>query len=140
MRVTQLLGVDRGGEPAAVEQAVQVWGLSPDDGDALLRVGGIKLGVDGGFEGGFMREPYEEPYGEGGKFRGLQTVPQERYTAIVSVAQPPRLARLHARRRRCRDRPGARRVRSRQRGEVDRRAGAGASSTGSFRSRTSFRG
>lgn len=83
MRVTQLLGVDRTGDPAAIEQVVKGWGIRPDDGDAMLRLGGIKLGVDGGFEGGFMREPYEEPYGEGGKFRGLQTVPQERYTAIV---------------------------------------------------------
>jgi predicted amidohydrolase YtcJ len=83
MRVTQLLGVDRTGDPAAIEQVVKGWGIRPDDGDAMLRVGGIKLGVDGGFEGGFMREPYEEPYGEGGRFRGLQTVPQERYTAIV---------------------------------------------------------
>ncbi len=83
MRVTQLLAVDRGGESSAVEQAVTSWGIASHDGDALLRVGGIKLGVDGGFEGGFMRQPYEEPYGEGGKFRGLQTVSQERYTAIV---------------------------------------------------------
>jgi predicted amidohydrolase YtcJ len=83
MRVTQLLGVDRGGEPAAIEQTVKSWGIGPNDGDAMLRIGGIKLGVDGGFEGGFMREPYEEPYGEGGKYRGLQTVPQDRYTAVV---------------------------------------------------------
>lgn len=83
MRVTQLMAVDRGGDPAAIEQVVKGWGLAPDEGDAMLRVGGIKLGVDGGFEGGFMRDPYEEPYGEGGKYRGLQTVPQERYTAIV---------------------------------------------------------
>jgi predicted amidohydrolase YtcJ len=83
MRVTQLLGVDRGGEPASVEQTVKSWGIAPDAGDALLRIGGIKLGVDGGFEGGFMREPYEEPYGEGGTFRGLQTVPQDRFTAIA---------------------------------------------------------
>jgi predicted amidohydrolase YtcJ len=85
MRVTQLLSVDRGGDPASIEQAVKSWGIGPDDGDALLRVGGIKLGVDGGFEGGFMRQPYEEPYGEGGKFRGLQTVPQERYTETVKT-------------------------------------------------------
>src|SRR5688500_9235669 len=64
---------------------VRSWGVSTNDGDALLRIGGIKLGVDGGFEGGFMREPYVEPYGEGGKFRGLQTVPPDRYTAIVKT-------------------------------------------------------
>jgi predicted amidohydrolase YtcJ len=85
MRVTQLMSVDRGGNPAAIEQAIKGWNLAPDDGDAMLRVGGIKLGVDGGFEGGFMRDPYEEPYGEHGKYRGLQTVPQERYSAIVGM-------------------------------------------------------
>jgi predicted amidohydrolase YtcJ len=85
MRVTQLLNVDRGGDPTAIEKAIASWEVAPDDGDALLRLGGIKLAVDGGFEGAFMREPYEEPYGEGGTFRGLQTVPQERYTAIVKT-------------------------------------------------------
>src|SRR5687768_12229580 len=70
MRVTQLLRI--GGNAAALEQAITATGLAPDDGDAMLRLGGMKLGVDGGFEGGFMRRPYEEPYGEGGKFRGLQ--------------------------------------------------------------------
>jgi predicted amidohydrolase YtcJ len=60
-------------------------GLSPDEGDALLRLGGMKLVVDGGFEGGFMREPYEEPYGEGGKFRGLQTMPPERFNETVKL-------------------------------------------------------
>ena len=81
MRVTQLLriGGNAGGDRAGHQGA----GLAPDDGDAMLRLGGIKLGVDGGFEGGFMREPYEEPYGEGGKFRGLKTMPQERFTEAV---------------------------------------------------------
>jgi predicted amidohydrolase YtcJ len=83
MRVTQLLNVDQAGEPAALERAIAAWGVAPGEGDALLRLGGIKLGVDGGFEGGFMREPYQEPYGEGGTFRGLQTVSQDRFTAIV---------------------------------------------------------
>ena len=83
MRVTQLLSVDRSGDPAAIEKAIASWGVPPDDGDAMVRLGGIKLAVDGGFEGGFMREPYQEPYGEGGTFRGLQTMPQERYTQVV---------------------------------------------------------
>ena len=83
MRVTQLLR--SGGNAAAVEKALASAGLSPDTGDAMLRIGGIKLGVDGGFEGGYMREPYAEPYGEGGKFRGLQTVPQAPYTEVVKT-------------------------------------------------------
>ena len=58
-------------------------GIEPDEGDAWLRVGGVKLAVDGGFEGGLMREPYEEPWGENKTFRGLQTIDTERYIAAV---------------------------------------------------------
>ena len=81
MRVTQLLRI--GGTAAAMEQAITASGIAPDAGDAMLRIGGMKLGVDGGFEGGFMRQPYDEPYGEGGKFRGLQTMPQDRFNEAV---------------------------------------------------------
>lgn len=59
-------------------------GIRPDEGDARLRVGGLKLAVDGGFEGGLMREPYREPWGEHGAFRGLQTMETERYMSVVS--------------------------------------------------------
>jgi predicted amidohydrolase YtcJ len=83
MRVTQLLRL--GGTPAAIEQTLKSSGLSPEDGDAMLRLGGMKMGVDGGFEGGFMREPYEEPYGEGGMFRGLQTTPPDRFNETVKL-------------------------------------------------------
>jgi predicted amidohydrolase YtcJ len=83
MRVTQLLRL--GGTPSAIEQTLKSSGLSPDDGDPLLRLGGMKMGVDGGFEGGFMREPYEEPYGERGKFRGLQTTPPDRFNETVKL-------------------------------------------------------
>ena len=57
--------------------------IEPDEGDEWLRVGGVKLAVDGGFEGGLMREPYAEPWGENKTFRGLQTVDTERYIAAV---------------------------------------------------------
>jgi len=83
MRVTQLLRL--GGTPAEIEQVLKSSGLSPGDGDALLRLGGMKMAVDGGFEGGFMREPYEEPFGEHGTFRGLQTMPQDQFTATAKL-------------------------------------------------------
>ena len=75
--------------PAGGAQAVAATldrsGLRQDDGDGWLRVGGVKLAVDGGFEGGLMREPYEEPWGERGTFRGLQTQSREAYLATVAA-------------------------------------------------------
>ena len=58
-------------------------GVKPDEGDEWVRVGGIKLGVDGGFEGGWMREPYLEPLGRMGTYRGLQTFQSDLYKAVV---------------------------------------------------------
>ena len=58
-------------------------GITMGDGDEWLRVGGVKLAVDGGFEGGLMRQPYEEPWGEKGTFRGLQTINTERFVQVV---------------------------------------------------------
>ena len=99
----------------------------------------MKLGVDGGFEGGWMREPYAEPWGEGGTFFGVNTMKQAPYTDVVKE-----LNRLgwrvatHAVGDAAIDEV-LDRVRSGQRGEIDRRPALDASSTGSFRSRISFR-
>ncbi len=82
MRVTQLIWL-QGGDPAA---AIKSWNIAPDDGDAMLRIGGIKMLVDGGFEGGNMRELYAPPYDQGGKFHGLEVVPLDRFTANVKAA------------------------------------------------------
>jgi predicted amidohydrolase YtcJ len=62
-----------------------VAGAKPDEGDPWLRIGGIKLGVDGGFEGGWMREPYAEPWGEKGAYRGVNTMPQAAFTETVKA-------------------------------------------------------
>jgi predicted amidohydrolase YtcJ len=83
MRVSVLIRPTGATDEASVRTAVESWKLEPGEGDDWLRVDGIKLGVDGGFEGGWMREPYDEPYGQGGRYRGIQTMPSERYTAIV---------------------------------------------------------
>ena len=63
--------------------AVAALNVKPDEGDEWLRVGGMKLGVDGGFEGGWMRQPYVEPWGEGGTFYGVNTMKQAPYTDVV---------------------------------------------------------
>ncbi len=82
MRVNALLRP--GGDPAAVLAALDASGLHDGDGDAWLRVGGVKLAVDGGFEGGLMREPYVEPWGEGGAFKGLQIMTRPAFEQVVS--------------------------------------------------------
>jgi predicted amidohydrolase YtcJ len=68
-----------------VDRIVNSWNMQPDEGDEWLRIGGVKLVVDGGFEGGWLRDPYEEPYGKKGKFHGLNTTPQELYTMLVKA-------------------------------------------------------
>ena len=81
IRVNALLrpAVGAGG----VDPALAASGITPNQGDELLRIGGIKLAVDGGFEGGLMRDPYEQPWDEHGTFRGLQTIETERYIGAV---------------------------------------------------------
>lgn len=92
MRVDFLLRAPRSGSPEAVAQAIASWPEPPstDERDRsasrdLVRVDGVKLGVDGGFEGGLMRTPYEEPWGEAGSFYGLQTVPREPFFESVQL-------------------------------------------------------
>jgi hypothetical protein len=81
MRVNALLRP--GGDPATVLAALDRSGLGAADGDQWLRVGGVKVAIDGGFEGGLMREPYVEPWGEGGRFKGLQLMPGEAFETLV---------------------------------------------------------
>jgi predicted amidohydrolase YtcJ len=71
------------GDTGAVLRALDESGIRVDEGDEWLRVGGIKLAVDGGFEGGLMRDLYQPPFDEGGTFRGLQTVDPEQFDKTV---------------------------------------------------------
>ena len=58
-------------------------GIKLGEGDDWVKVWGIKISVDGGFEGGHMSKPYLEPMGKGGKYFGLQTVPQNAFDDYV---------------------------------------------------------
>jgi predicted amidohydrolase YtcJ len=69
--------------PDGVDPALAASGIKQGEGDELLRVGGIKLAVDGGFEGGLMRDLYARPWDENGTYRGLQTIDTERYVGAV---------------------------------------------------------
>ncbi|HUQ86693.1 MAG TPA: amidohydrolase [Vicinamibacterales bacterium] len=68
---------------SGVDASLAASGIKQNEGDEMLRIGGIKLAVDGGFEGGLMRDLYEKPWDENGTFRGLQTIDTERYIAAV---------------------------------------------------------
>ena len=70
-------------DPAKVPETIAGWGVKLDEGDDWVRVGGIKLIVDGGFEGGRLTKPYLEPYGKGGTYSGVTVVPPGPYTATV---------------------------------------------------------
>jgi predicted amidohydrolase YtcJ len=59
--------------------------LKQDEGDEWVRIGGVKLGVDGGFEGGHMTKPFIGELGNNGTYYGITTVPPAEYTAIVKL-------------------------------------------------------
>jgi predicted amidohydrolase YtcJ len=59
--------------------------LKQDEGDEWVRIGGVKLGVDGGFEGGLMTKPFLGELGRNGTYFGINTVPPQPYTAIVKM-------------------------------------------------------
>jgi predicted amidohydrolase YtcJ len=69
--------------PQQVDQAIARWGVKQDEGDDFVRIGGIKLIVDGGFEGGHLSKPYLEPYGKGGTYSGLTVSPPAAYNSVV---------------------------------------------------------
>jgi predicted amidohydrolase YtcJ len=59
--------------------------LKQDEGDEWVRVGGVKLLVDGGFEGGHMTKPFVGELGRGGTYYGITVVPAEPFTAVVRM-------------------------------------------------------
>lgn len=69
---------------ADVGKLLEAWQVRQDEGDDWLRIGGVKLGVDGGFEGGHMREPYAEPYGKHGAYSGVELIPAADFRQVVA--------------------------------------------------------
>lgn len=66
-----------------VRRLLSEWDVKQDEGDDWVRIGGVKLMIDGGFEGGHMSEPYEEPWGKGGTYAGVTKVPPGPYNEVV---------------------------------------------------------
>jgi predicted amidohydrolase YtcJ len=69
--------------PQQVDDAIAKWGVKQDEGNDFVRVGGIKLAVDGGFEGGHLSRSYQEPYGKGGTYSGLTVSPPDAFNSVV---------------------------------------------------------
>jgi predicted amidohydrolase YtcJ len=72
-------------DPARIREVIKKSPLKQDEGDEWVRIGGLKLLVDGGFEGGHMSQPFAGEYGKGGTFYGLTVVPPKEYTAVVKT-------------------------------------------------------
>jgi predicted amidohydrolase YtcJ len=120
IRVNQLLRPPAN-DAATMAKMLASYNVKPDEGNEWLRLGGVKLAVDGGFEGGWMTELYTTPYDEGGKYYGINTLKQEPYTAIVKELNRPGLARGHSCGRRRRHRRGSGSLRSSRCRKVHRR-------------------
>ncbi len=72
-------------DPARIREMIAKSPLKQDEGDEWVRMGGVKLLVDGGFEGGHMSAPFAGDYGKGGTFYGLTVVPPQDFTAVVKT-------------------------------------------------------
>ena len=72
-------------DPARIREIIAKSPLRQDEGDEWVRIGGIKLLVNGGFEGGHMSKPFAGEYGKDGTFYGLTVVPPREYNAVVKT-------------------------------------------------------
>ena len=72
-------------DPARIREMIAKSPLKQDEGDEWVRMGGVKLLVDGGFEGGHMSAPFAGDYGKGGTFYGLTVVPPANFNAVVKT-------------------------------------------------------
>jgi predicted amidohydrolase YtcJ len=70
-------------DPARIREIIEKSPLGQDEGDEWVRMGGVKLLIDGGFEGGHMSQPFAGEYGKGGTFYGITVVPLQEYTAVI---------------------------------------------------------
>jgi predicted amidohydrolase YtcJ len=72
-------------EPERIRAMIARSPLKQDEGDEWVRMGGVKLLVDGGFEGGHMSQPFIGELGKGGTFYGLTLVPPADFNAVVKT-------------------------------------------------------
>lgn len=92
LRVTTTIGLETDGTVEGTERAIAALGLSPRQGNDRLRVGPLKIGVDGGVLYGtaYLREPYgEQAFGLYGfsdpDYRGNLRVPADHLANILAT-------------------------------------------------------
>lgn len=72
-------------------------GPQQDAGDEWVRVGGIKLMVDGGFEAAHFTQPYAEPFGKNGTYYGIAVVaPEKTKTDVMALNRDGWRVAIHA--------------------------------------------
>lgn len=72
-------------------------GPQQNAGDEWVRIGGVKLWIDGGFEGAHFSEPYAEPYGKKGKFYGFAMMsPQKSRADVIRLNREGWRVAIHA--------------------------------------------
>lgn len=85
--------------PGRSESTVEALKTGPQQnaGNEWVRIGGIKLFVDGGFEGAHFSEPYAEPYGKNGTYYGIAvTSPEQTREDVVRLNRNGWNVAIHA--------------------------------------------
>jgi predicted amidohydrolase YtcJ len=82
VRTSVMMSIDVSLSLPEILDSIRAWGVYTGMGDDLLRVGGIKMHVDGGIEGALLREPYEiDP-----TYYGQRSIPRETIKAVSLLA------------------------------------------------------
>jgi hypothetical protein len=81
-RLSMMLRVDPSKPMEKIKDELTQWCSTQGFGDDMLRMDGIKLGIDGGYYAGLMSQPYQDDP----KFYGLQRIPTDVFDAIVDFA------------------------------------------------------
>lgn len=82
VRTSVMLSIDVSLPLPEILDSIRAWGVYSGIGDDLLRVGGIKMHVDGGIEGALLRQPYEiDP-----TYYGQNSIPRETLKAVSLLA------------------------------------------------------
>jgi predicted amidohydrolase YtcJ len=82
VRTSVMMSIDVSLSLPEILDSIRAWGVYSGMGDDLLRVGGIKMHVDGGIEGALLREPYAiDP-----TYYGQHSIPRETLRAVTLLA------------------------------------------------------